>query len=222
MFTLIYKELLIQKRSLRFNLGYAVFLFIIFGLTGGPFADMAYIMGSVAVAFMFIQTGCAYDDKNKSEVIINSLPLARRDVVRAKYWGTLLYSAGMLAGMAILGYVLLHFPVFKLHAIQVRDVIVALSVISLLAALYYPFFFKLGYIRSKALTMAVFYLFFFGPSFGLSYAATHPDHPIVSSIFTHLARTPQWLVSLAAVAAALAVMLISQAISERIYRQREF
>lgn len=222
MSTLIYKELLVQKRSLRFNLGYVLFLMAVFGLSGGPFSEMAYIMGSVAVAFMFTQTGCAYDDKNKGEVIINSLPLSRRDVVRAKYWSTLLYGAAMLAVMAFIGFGLTRLPVLKLRMIKARDVVVSLSAISLLAAMYYPFFFKLGYIRSKVFTMFMFYLFFFGPSLTLSYAATHPDNPVVRNVSLCLTQTPQELAGLLSLGAALAVLLLSQTISVHFYLRREF
>ncbi len=222
MSTLILKEFVILKRSVIHNLLYIAFLFIIFGLTGGPFRDSAYIMGSAATTFMFIQMGCAVDEKNHSEVVLNSLPLRRSALVLAKYLSAILFTLLMLVYMSLVGAFLSRLPQLRLNPVQTRDWIIALSTASVLVALYCPLFFKYGYLRSKWLSSMVFYPFFFGPTLLQSFAESHPEHPAVRLAMNFFTAAPPWQTGLLFLGLALCILLLSQTLSTRLYRQREF
>ena len=95
MLNLILKDLLVQKKSLLFALGYCFFLVFAFQSLQGA----APIAATVAVVYLLTQYSFTYEDKNKSETMLNSLPISRRDIVLAKYLSIFIY-----IGLAMVAY----------------------------------------------------------------------------------------------------------------------
>lgn len=71
---------------------------------------MIYIMGMIITVYFLLVTASTEDEKNKSEIILNSLPVGRSQLVMAKYLSVFAY---ILIGAVFLGLVGL---LFKLSA----------------------------------------------------------------------------------------------------------
>ncbi len=82
MIYLMLKDLLIQKKSFLFMFLYSFFLFVIFN--NEVFREFIYVMGGVITTYMFLITANTNDEKNRSEIVLGSLPIKRDTIVMAK------------------------------------------------------------------------------------------------------------------------------------------
>ncbi|AOY77925.1 ABC-2 transporter permease [Clostridium formicaceticum] len=221
MFSLIFKETIIQKKSFLFAILYGMFIFFVFGRGGGGLAPTTYIMGIVATTYIFIQTGCANDDKNKTEIIFNSLPISRREIVTAKYISSILFSIINLFMMMLLGSILSKLFLGKIHMITYGDIIMGLFSTWLLIAFYLPFYFKFGYIKTKYFNMFIFFLFFFAPSSLIPLIIGNPHHPIAKMMISLAPDHSAILLGSLFLAIAAIITFVSINISFIIYRKRE-
>ena len=62
---------------------FSIFLFIVF--SSNDFRDFAYSMAAIGIAYITIIGIAQSEYKNNSDIIINSLPTTRREIVAAKY-----------------------------------------------------------------------------------------------------------------------------------------
>lgn len=221
MYSLILKDIILQKKIILFNLAYSVVIFIAF--QSPAFSAAIYVMGAMIIAYMMIMGATAYEDKTHSDVILNSLPIDQATIVKARYLSALVFLGLGLLMMGVSGALLkgigLQIPEYYLRP---QDVVGALVSIGLVSSIYFPFFFKFGYIKARVFHVILFLMFFFLPSFGFKYLRNYTDAQNLNSILDYLNSQPDWLVGLFMVGAALFIMFLSLRISMGIYRRREF
>ena len=219
MFNLILKDLLVQKKSILFAFGYCFFLVFAFqGLEG-----TAPVTATTAVVYLLIQYSFAHEDKNKSEIMLNSLPISRKDIVLAKYLSIFLYiTLAMVAYMlATLLVIAMKIPV-KVQFISLQDFTTTLFVVSLMASFYLPVIFKFGYLKAKIFNMLIFLLFFFIPMAIIAlYRSSKPASPVQNAL-NDTAGWPQWQIASLIIGISLLFICVSYLISVRIYNNREF
>lgn len=221
MLNLLYKDLLIQKKTFVFALFYIVFLTFIF--KNSPFSTTVYAMSTVTVVYLLTSSAGAYDEKNRSEVFLNSLPVRRREIVFAKYLGTFLYTAFGLAGTALsVAALKAVLPSFPVGSPGLPDVAVALAGAVLLNSVYYPLCFKFGALKVRLFQLILFLLIFFLPSFAVEYLQAHYSREEVSGLVGAVLHAPAWVPGSAGAVLLLAVLLTSLALSLRIYERKEF
>ncbi len=143
MIQLLIKDLQISKRY--FLLGFlaiGLFFYIISSaLEGVPLA-----LPIVAFSYLLILTSSKSDEKNNNGRMLASLPLRRRDIVTAKYWGILMFT--ILAFLCTLIWRIFAFiivpeaniPWFSFHSIYLT-----LIVLFIYFACYFPVFFAFGF-----------------------------------------------------------------------------
>jgi hypothetical protein len=73
MLSLILKDVIIQKKSFVWALVYLIFFIFVFQSLGGTM----YIAAVVAFVYLLVSGAFAYDDKYKSDIMLNSLPIKR-------------------------------------------------------------------------------------------------------------------------------------------------
>lgn len=91
-------------------------------------------MGPVAISYMLVLSANANDEKNKSEIILNSLPISRSKIVFAKYLAVAVYIVlGLLLSGAV-GAVLKNsgfFPIARyINAIDLVSVFLSVGLMS--------------------------------------------------------------------------------------------
>lgn len=219
MYNLILKDILVQKRMILFTLGYAIFVLIVF--QNPAFERVSYIMGSMAISYLFILGACAYD--NKSEIIINSLPIKRKEIVLAKYLSVLFFAGMAILTIGIIGGMMkgIGLP-FPHRYITIGDVLGTMVSVILLTSLYLPIYFKYGYIKSRVFNMIVFLLFFFAPNLIVEYVRDNYDQEIIEKTLLAVNAQPSWVFVLGIAALMLILMYLSLQASVKIYQNREF
>jgi len=219
MLNLILKDLLVQKKSLLFALGYCFFLVFAFQSLQGA----APIAATVAVVYLLTQYSFTYEDKNKSETMLNSLPISRRDIVLAKYLSIFIYiGLAMVAYMfATLVVMAVKIPV-KVQFISLQGITITLFLVSLMASMYLPIIFKFGYLKAKMFNMVMFLLFFFIPMGVVSLYQRPEFTPSIDKILTSMVTWSDWQIASLLIGIALLMLSISYYISVGVYYNREF
>lgn len=109
MLNLLIKDLIVQKRNL--------VLALIFNLVFLALTQLGYTLSMTAIAYMLIAGSIGIDYKNNTHVLINSLPVRRTDVLRARFLGLIVYTvfSGLLVFITSLAVQLIDasFPDFR-------------------------------------------------------------------------------------------------------------
>lgn len=93
MYNLIRKDLLVQKKI---GLIYLAILVLYF-MTNTPFVLLSFF-----VSMSFIMNTSYYDEKDQVNILLNSLPYTRKEIVSSKYIGALVFTS-MFIGIITIG-----------------------------------------------------------------------------------------------------------------------
>ncbi len=221
MHKLVFKDLLIQKKTIAFALLYTVFLVFVFNQPG--VSQSVYILASVAIAYMLVLTAIGYDEKNKSDVLLLSLPIKRKDIVTAKYLSIFVFCIVALAITGMIGAFLklIGLPLIIRYMNRV-DVLAVLTSISILCALYYPFYFKFGSMYMRIINMFFFMAVFFLPNILIKYLKQNYTQEEVIDLILNANQLMSWTRIGVIVTILCGVLLLSYLLSVRIYAKKEF
>ncbi len=213
MLNLIFKDLLYLKKQL---LGVTLFtLFIIFATHS---SGALYVASSTIVAYLAVLNNNMHDDKNNSQVLLNSLPVRRRDVVLTKYLSFFIYVAiglFMVVLISLIANAALSISTisYRIRPIGIFDIIGSPAVAMLFFSFYFPLYFKFTMIKILSYINVCFYLILFAGGLRL---------------MTWLGRlhiimnTPGWVLGTAAMILSVAILLVSLRISLIIYQNKDF
>jgi len=177
-----------------------------------------------AFSYIMVMSACAYDEKNKSDVLLNSLPLNRSTIVIAKYISTFVFAA-----VSILYYILLSGIIkvlelpLKVYPVSIEDIIGVLFALILVTGIYFPIFFKVGYIKSKIVNFILFFGIFFGVTIFLQELINNKDDAtFIQTILQFLSRQSDMQIAVEIFALMILLLFISYMFSLYNYRKREF
>lgn len=217
MATLILKDILIQKKTVILVLFYSILAIFAFqNLTGGPF-----VITGVAANYILFLTAAAYEDKNKSELMLNSLPVPRKNIVLAKYLSVFVYTAISIVAYFIVSNI---FRIFNLplniQPITFPGIITIFLLAGCMISIYLPLFFKFGYIQARILNILIFMFFSFGPT--LLKDVINKNHKYLGWLVKIFENNPGEYTPFIVLGFTLLFMVISYLISVNIYNHREF
>lgn len=217
--TLIIKDFIIQKKTALFGLAYSILLLALFSNT--TYAASVYILCTVAISYLLIMGAVAHDEK--SNIILNSLPVKRSTIVLAKYVSIFVFGLGALLCVGALGALLkaIGLP-FPARYLDFTDVFAAFFSLGLVSALYLPFYYRFGYISSRVFHIIFFMLAFFGPSTIISLLQERYGQENLEQILNILSGLPGWQAMGILIALVLLVVLVSYQVSLRFYKRRDF
>ncbi|KPU42794.1 hypothetical protein OXPF_35570 [Oxobacter pfennigii] len=220
MLNLIFKDILIQKKTFLYSVLYA--LFAVVGITNSFTSRGAYIFGSIGIAYLFVMYSNTYDDKNGCEITLNSLPVSRKDIVLAKYMSVLVFIfigiimtvfAGMLVKMLL--------PQIPLQNMVINDIFMIFACIILMYSIYYPMYFKFGAIKVRMLNMVLYLIFLFGPINLIALADKNTGNSMLNKLLLIITNNPDFYFYAFAAALLLGLMLISLNISIYVYSRKD-
>ncbi|EFV79674.1 hypothetical protein HMPREF1013_00122 [Bacillus sp. 2_A_57_CT2] len=201
MFNLIRRDVILQKRQL------LIFIpFILFFIIMGAQPTLIFLVASIFIPF----NTYAYDEKAETNILLNSLPYTRREIIASRYLGALLY---MILSTGIASLALLAFN----KPFSITDIAIGSGLFLLFAAFTFPLFhlFKSGYITTVVLI-----------SFLL---LTYLSGPIVSFINENLTVITDFIFSLStqllymgAAAVILTFYAVSWGVTTVIYQRKAF
>lgn len=220
MHNLILKDILIQKKMIITALLYTVFMMFTFqSMDGAKFTIIV-----TAVTYLFVMSACAYDDKNKSDIMLNSLPISRKKVVLSRYMSLFVFAAiSMTVYIVISGVIkLAHIPL-KVNTISIEDIVGSITSLVIVASLYFPVFFKVGYIKSKMLNFIIFFSMFFGVSLLIGFFKEHKlNNTAITNLIKYISTQSDITIVLSLILIMLLVLSISYSLSLKFYKNREF
>ncbi|MGB4505308.1 MAG: ABC-2 transporter permease [Syntrophaceticus sp.] len=223
MFNLLIKDLIIQKKTFWYLLFYIPVLLLVFSSTtiAADIATALYATCTCLVGYLLIAGACAYDEQNRSEIFLNSLPIRRKDIVLSKYLSIFVYAViGLAVGIVIaminnlfgLGEIV-RYPAGK-------DLLGALCGIVLIGASYYPLYFKFGNIKTRFLNVIVILAIFLIPA-GLMWLVEKYSQGTAYNLLTRVLSSPDWLQVVVIGVVFLMIFAMSLASSLRIYENKD-
>lgn len=219
--SLLMKDIIIQKKMFVISLIYLAVLFFLQGMYGVyiSYGFIAFVGG-----FFFIVTANGFDDKSKTDILLNSFPLVRRQIVSAKYLSSFLFiliSAGMVAGINVLLYLTLGAD--RVRPIGLFELGVAAIAVMHFVSFYFPLYYRFGaqYVR-VAIFLLGFAIFFarFAIFFAINFLDTYMEGFV--SLLNIIRELSAEQMMLLAFAEAAVLMLVSWLASLRIYAKKEF
>lgn len=220
MYNLILKDIMIQKKTVLFSLVYVLFFIFAFQ----KMESAGIISAIVAVTYILVQTACAYEDKDKADVVLNSLPIRKRDIVLSKYLSVYIYGIFGAAAYIAIGAIIrtTGLPV-RVYEVTLETAVGTLLAVILYSSLYFPLFFKAGYIKSRVFSLIIFFLFFFGTSFLIGFGKENKDAvPWIGKIAEFFEGMPDIQIAVFIIGAALILQALSCMLSLKLYKSREF
>ena len=201
MFNLIRRDLILQKKQLLFFIP-IVLLFII----TDKHPAFIYIVASFFIPF----NTYAYDEKVQTNILLNSLPYTRNEIISARYVGAVLYMALSIALTSLLLFIL-DTP-FTLN-----DIAIGSSLFLLFASFTFPLFYilKPGYIFTTVL-ISFLLLAAVGPKFVL-FLAEH-----LTALTNFITSLSEIALYIGAGVVTVALYSMSWGISSIIYQRKAF
>lgn len=223
MFKLIWKDFLILKKSLWSVPIYSFGVAIAFSSTNAG----ALSASTIGATYMLMIQACARDEKNKSEIMLNSLPLRRRDIVFAKYLSFFPYAIlGILSYLFTQAVVSVTGIPITLEKLSLEGIIGVLVAVIGMISIYFPIYFKLGYQRSNIIATFLFLGIFFSAialiGHGLRGVYNPVTHNILNGAANWLQTQADWQIASYLIALMLIIMAASFRLSLRFYAKREF
>lgn len=164
--------------------------------------------------------------------MLNSLPIRRMDIVFAKYLSVFLYAALVIVFFLLAQTVVTVMGIsISITKISLEGIAGALIAMALLISVYFPIYFKFGYLRSRIVGTILFVvsIFLFPMGITLAQGVGGMNNPILQSIVTSLQTFAGWLQTqadwqIASYILALALILTAASahLSLRFYTRREF
>lgn len=219
MFNLILKDIFIQKRNFLFGIFYIFIMILAFQQAGSSM----FAASVTAFSYILVQSACAYEDKNKSDVLLNSLPLSRGTIVIARYISIFVFAAISTVYYLLLSGIIqvLGLP-FQVYAISLEGITGALFALIFINGIYFPIFFKVGYIKSKLVNFVLLFGVFFGESVLMQEMIRHKDKAFIQTILQFLNQQSDLQIAIEAFAVMILLLIVSYMFSLQNYRKREF
>lgn len=218
MIQLIIKDLLLQRRMLGL-----VFLYVVlFSFSFQSMGEFRIIGMITAVGYMLVMMGSGWEEKVNSDVLWNSLPVAKWKIVGAKYLSLFAYVA-VIVPISLLVSSVLTLLGFSFGATNVGLVSVAIGTILVLfmSSLYWPIYFAVGCTKARYWNFAIFFFFFFLSS---TVARFVPEKPAwVDPLFAGMSDVAgSTLVATLILGVTVLIIGASFWLSLKIYSKREF
>lgn len=201
MLNLIRRDVIMQKIQLLFFLP-AILIFII----TDSHPALIFLVASIFIPF----NTYAYDEKAETNILLNSLPYTRSEIIASRYLGAIVY---MILGIAVTSLALFSFN----KSFTMTDIAIASGLFLLFAAFTFPLFYilKPGYITTVVL-ISFLLLAFIGP-------------PVMMFLAKHLTKITEFIDNLStptlytgASIITIAIYVISWRFTNFIYHRKVF
>lgn len=201
MFNLIRRDLILQKVMI------LTFIpFIIFFVVMGSHPILTFFLASVFIPF----NAYAYDERSDVNILLNSLPYTRKEIIAARYVGALIYM--ILACVLVVAMLLLFGREFVW-----TDLLIGGTTFLVFSAFTFPLFyvFKQGYITAVLMGSVIV-----GAGVGPIIVRFLADY--MTAITTFIMETPVVNLSIAAAGGAIILYLVSWGFTTAVYQRKAF
>ncbi len=182
-----------------------------------------YAMGAFGIAGMFAISAPSMGVKNHTDIVLNSLPVLRSEIILSKYLSAFVYTIIGILMMTLAGLLVKASPLpFHIPYMNWQSIVIAFISMSFLISIYYPLFYWLyNNLAIVFVNMVFFYLIFFMPSFISTYIKEHMNETLVQHLLQLNLHTP-WALPLLGITIALMLLIISYLFTVKIYSAKDF
>lgn len=221
MFNLVIKDFLIQKKTFLYSILYALFAIAAFSNT---FTQRgAYMFGAMSVTYLFVSYSNSYDEKNRCEVMLNSLPVLRKELVTAKYVSLCLFALTGVVMAALSGLIIEYSGFIRtVRIINFQDIAAIVIALGLMYSIYYPLYFKYGLLKIRIFNIFLYLFFLFAPNFLITLIKNNPDNMFIKKSLSFISSQPDWLLQAGVLTFTFLIIAISFNISVRVYKRKDF
>lgn len=212
MFNLAFKDIILQMKY------FILSILIVLGLSLLNRNAFFILCIPAAAVYMGVAYSCMYDDKNNTEIIFASLPMKRSSIVLSKYVSLLYFLIISVFFTVIFLSVVKMSGFMKVSTINSEEMIASCIPAVLLASIYFPIYFKFGYMDSKYIAIGLFMFMFFAPSLLLSSASIKKNF---FQALIYIKNKPVFTIDAAMILLIAAIMIISALISVNIYKNKD-
>lgn len=219
MFNLIKKDFILSRKINIFVVVYALFIAAMGLVMPDPLVStFLYVLGMLTLIFITVIYTNGYDDKYKSEIVLNSLPIDKENIVRAKYMTLILFIIMSCSAVLIFTNIILKLGVVSIgKGASIWNVIFATNISLIFYSIYYPIYFKVGE-GLKSFNTILWVLMVIGPSvLDKLMKGLNTTGYLEKIIAIDINRINIYVLIIS-----LFMFYMSMKISEKIYRTREF
>lgn len=201
MLNLIKRDVILQKRQLVLFIPFI----LVFILVGTP-PVLIFLVASIFIPF----NTYAYDEKVETNILLNSLPYTRTEIIASRYLGAIAY---MILSIGVTSLALL---AFNKH-FTISDIAIGSGLFLLFAALTFPLFqiFKQGYITIVILISFILLTWISRPI-----ALYMNEH--LTTIIDFVDNTSVTVIYTGAILFIMLIYIISWGITHFIYQRKAF
>lgn len=217
MFSLLLKDVLIQRKNLYWILIYL----LIFSLAFNSLQEGLFAAIMVAITYQLIGNACAIDEKNKSDVMLNSLPVKKSVIVLSKYISVLIYAIAGTILYSILALITntITLPI-NVAYLNLQNFLAGILALVLMNSVFLPIYFKMGFTKGRIVSMILFFTFFFG-SLTLGSFLSDMNLQWFNSIIVTISAWSSFQFTIVIISISLLIYLISYLLSVKFYRSKE-
>lgn len=216
MYNLVIKDILIQKKTLVISILFALIYMVAFQHSS-DFPALSILI-PLMITYMLMMNACAYDDKNKSDILLNSLPINRDDIIIAKYLSAFLFLLiGIVVTIAVACTMKFLGTKSFLEDIDLKYILLCLLMNTIIVSVFLPVFFKFGNIKARYFNIAFFLIIFF-VSAALGSYLRKGEIPWAAKYFLN---QPDWMIYILGIGIILILLLISILFSMIFYLKRD-
>lgn len=218
MINLIKKDLILSKKMNIFGIIYALFVAAMGASQPDSIvSNLIYILVIIMLVFIFVIYTNGYDNY-KSEMLFNSLPIDRRNIVRSKYLTLIIFTVSACGIVFLLSKSMYLFGFTELdNSLSIQIAILIVSIVLIFYSIYYPYYFKVGE-SIRSFNSVLWILTMIGPGALTKILKTSWGNEML----TKLAAIDFNTINLYILALSLIMYYISLQISKGIYKRREF
>jgi len=143
MFNLIFKDILIQKKLIPFYIATIILYLLI---------DASLVKIGIIYSLVSIMNAFSSDEKDNANILLNSLPYTRKEVVNSKYIGALIFTSIFIIFTYVGNFLLNREEAMFLW----QDILLIIGLVMVGVSFMFPFSYKF---KSQYLLMALIALF---------------------------------------------------------------
>lgn len=153
MFSLIKKDLLIQKSSFLYGIMAAFIAIISFQ----NLKETMVLAVTFILTYVFMQYACYCDDNNNAHLLLNSLPVSRKHVVLSRYISLFVFFLISLGYYTVLTGIIKIFAIpLECGSLSLEGNVRALTMVLFVNSIVLPVFYRFGYSKSRIVNLILF------------------------------------------------------------------
>lgn len=216
---LIYKDIkLINKRAI-FIIIYAIFIAVFFQKALS--SNSAYIIAVSLISYSLTLYPTGYDDIYKGDVVLNSLPVKRVEIVISRYISSILFlfaGYAIIFAASIIGKNLI--PQFVKQYADITVLLFAFVLIGLLYSVSFPVYYEFGASGEKIISTLIFLIFLAGPGLLVNIIKNNSGNKFIKCILNLLTKGPTSSAFLFCTITSV-IYILSLILSVKIYEKKD-